>query len=329
MAGFPFNKLSVELAFEIVRFAALPDWYETQSPGYATAVALCSVSHSVRRAAMPHLLHTVSLTSSSQVLAFVDAVQLQHTHRKTISPLSLDYAKYVKRFWCRECWEPLVDQSPDLPMLNYRILHEIIRNVDSLGLDFNCLHLLYNGLASVGISPLLDWRCRKVTLSGDLWRWRPLTMTPEGSTFLASITHLVLWIPSEILVLPAGGGGAASSACIPEWIQHVPFSSFSSLKHIAFPLSGRQTFHTCPGFTFRKPTRMLVYTAPQHTNHDPSIFKEWALSHDPAAHGVIVNVEVEHTVNLNGSTTVNWEEAYLRGVGDELWKKADHLAIKI
>jgi hypothetical protein len=328
MTGFPFTELSVELAYEIIRFAALPDWYETQSPRYATAVALCSVSRSVRRAAMPHLLHTVSLTSASQVLAFVDSVQLQHNHRQSVSPLSLDYSKHVKRFWCRECWEPLVDLSPNLPSINYRLLNEIMRNLDSLGLDFNCLHLLYNALASWGIDPRLHWRCRKITLTGELWRWRPLTMTPEGSTFLATITHLVLWIPSETprwIEMPKGATEDELGICIPEWVQHVPFSSFSSLKHIAFPLAYRPTFHARPGFAFCKTIRMLVYTAPQSANHDANIFREWALSHDPAAHGVIVNIPVERKTTMEGGSKADWEAAYLRGLGDELWNRADRL----
>jgi hypothetical protein len=321
MAGFPFTELSVELAYEIIRFAALPDWYETEKPRYAAAVALSSVSHSVRRAAMPHLLHTVSLTSASQVLAFVDSVQLQHHHRKNMAPLSLDYSKYVKRLWCRECWE---DLSPNFPSINYRMLHEIMQNADSLGLDFNCLHLLYNALASWDTDPLLYWKCTKITLTGELWRWRPLTMTPEGSAFLAKITHLVLWMPSENPPSFAGKGATVCEARVPEWIQQVPFSSFSSLQRVAFPLASRPTFHACPGFTFCKTIRMLVYTAPQSTNHDPNIFKEWAMSRDPAARGMIVNIPMEQNTTMEGGSKANWEDAYLRGVGDRLWNRADH-----
>ncbi|KAJ6449629.1 hypothetical protein DFH09DRAFT_893720, partial [Mycena vulgaris] len=232
--SFPFTFLPTELALEIVRVAAsLPNYEDVIAPrpSYATALSMASVSHAMRSATMPHLLHSVVLASSPQVLSFIDSILLQKQFY-TSSALALDYTKLVRRFWSTVCWEALTDDSPDY-CINYAALYEVVRGVDSLGLDFRSLHLLYNGLASPGADPARDWQCRRVTFAGSFPRWKPLTSTMEGTAFLSRITHLTLWIPTHTYPwLPP----PTQESPVPRWIQDIPFSAFQNLTHLAFPL---------------------------------------------------------------------------------------------
>ncbi|KAJ6593536.1 hypothetical protein B0H19DRAFT_1246290 [Mycena capillaripes] len=267
---FPFTLLPTELALEIVRIAGLPSYDDATAPrpSYATALAMTAVSHSMRSAAMPHLLHSVVLASSDQVLSFIDSILLQKQLCASSSALALDYTKLVRRFWSTECWEALMDDSPDY-CINYSALYEIIRDVDSLGFNFRSLHLLYNGLASAGADPARDWQCRRVTLAGSNPRWKPLTSSVEGITFLSRITHLTLWIS----------------------IHNHPWHPPAHLTHLAFPLLPD---HIPIGVkanpdVFQLPTETLVYFAPSFSvDFKPSVFREWALGDDPLSHGAVV-----------------------------------------
>ncbi|KAJ7287249.1 hypothetical protein C8J57DRAFT_984810, partial [Mycena rebaudengoi] len=229
---FPFSLLPTELALEIIRVAALPSYEDITSPrpSYATAVSMASVSHAMRTACMPHLLHSVVLVSSIEVLCFIDAVHLQKQLSAISSPLTLDYYKLVRRFWSTECWEPLMDHPSDYSP-DYGTLYEIIRGADSLGLNFRSLNILYNGLSSSGADPARDWKCSRVTFAGLLSRWRPLTSNSEGLAFLSHVTHLTLWIPTH-----DDEPHSAQTSPVPGWIADVPFAAFRNLTHLAFPL---------------------------------------------------------------------------------------------
>ncbi|KAJ7039073.1 hypothetical protein C8F04DRAFT_890898, partial [Mycena alexandri] len=232
--AFPFTLLPTELALEIIRVASLPSYEDATAPrpSYATAVSMASVSHAMRGAAMPHLLHSVVLASSPQVLSFIDSILLQRQLSASSSALALDYPKLVRRFWSTECWEPLIEDSPEY-CIDYAALYQVIRGVDALGLNFRSLHLLYNSLESAGAAPALDWKCRHVILAGSLPRWRPLTSTAEGTIFLSCITHLTLWIPTinnRWLAPPPDGSR------IPPYVTEIPFSLMLNLTHLAFPL---------------------------------------------------------------------------------------------
>ncbi|KAJ7106034.1 hypothetical protein C8R43DRAFT_859152, partial [Mycena crocata] len=232
--SFPFNFLPTELALEIIRLTSLPNYEDATAPrpSYATALSMASVSHAIRSATMPHLLHSVVLSSSPQVLSFIDSILLQKDFSASSSPLALDYTRLVRRFWSTECWEPLMEHSPEY-FIDYSALYKVIRGVDSLGLNFRSLHLLYNGLTSPGADPEKDWRCRHVTFAGFLPRWKPLTSNSEGTAFLSRITHLTLWIsPHNRPWLPP----PPHESRIPSWIEHVPLDFFHSLTHLQFPL---------------------------------------------------------------------------------------------
>jgi len=316
---FPFNNLSTELALEIIRIAASPDFVETPNssrPYYTTALSLTSVSYAVRRATMPRLLHTVVLSSAPHLLAFIRSILLQRQHQKNHSRLALDYKKLVRRFWSTECWEPVVDEAPDDP-LNYSLLYEIIRGVESLGLNFRSLHLLYNGLASANAKPSEDWSCQRVTFAGSFWRWRPLMSTSEGLTFLGRISHLVIWIPNHDSY-PLFD----DQSPVPNWIEHVPFAMMPNLTYVAFPLLSNRIRHEARG-SFHTPTEMVVYTAPCTSKPDPTIFKRWALGPDPLVHGIVIPFRVLPIFSSDKPVDLNWEVAYVQGEGDGAWERAE------
>ncbi|KAJ7496966.1 hypothetical protein FB451DRAFT_1209422 [Mycena latifolia] len=318
---FPFTLLPTELALEIIRVASLPAYEDptTPRPSYATALSLASVSHTMRSATMPHLLHSVVLSSSPQVLSFIDSILLQKHFSTSSSALALDYTKLVRRFWSTECWEPLMDDPPDY-CIDYGVLYEVIRGVDSLGLNFRSLHLLYNGLTSPGVDPAKDWECRHVTFAGSLPRWKPLTSNTEGMAFLSRITHLTLWIPTHGNPwLPP----PTQENPVPHWIRDIPFSSFRNLTHLAFSLlsSGVPTRHKSNPLVFRVPTEVLVYVA---SSPSASVFRDWALGEEPLVHGVVVPFRASPSC-LVGNKDLGWEFPFMWGESDGAWSKAGRL----
>lgn len=329
MESFP--KLAAELYLEIIRFAAEPDWNHN-GPYYTTAIALCSVSFAFRYDAIRVLLKTVSLSSLSQLLTFIDAIHIQHSHRQTNSRLLVDYTKLVHQLWLADCWEPLPLAGYTL---DYSALYQVMRNAKHLGLEFNSLHLLYYGLASAGACPSTDWNCRRVTFVGEHYRWTPLVMTTEGSEFLSRITHLILWIP------PNGGRDSLGDdgdddnhqqqhPRIPNWIQHIPFSSFSSLTHLAIPLIPSQgMFQTSRKEHLDVPTNMLVYSAPETWtggSFDPDMFRKWAMSEKALERGTVIGgCRMKWGFSRTGRVVHEWNWMYPRGEGDKIWAKADRV----
>ncbi|KAJ6576836.1 hypothetical protein B0H10DRAFT_2101723 [Mycena sp. CBHHK59/15] len=293
---FPFSRLPTELALEIVRVAALPSYEDKAAPrpSYATARSLAAVSHAIRSATMPHLLHSVVLASPTQALYFIDAILLQKQLSARSSPLALDYTALVRRFWSTECWEPMMDDlryyDPD-----YGALYEIIRGVDALGLNFRALNVLYNGLASACADPVRDWTCRRVTFAGELSRWRPLTSNTAGLAFLGHVTHLTLWIPTH--------DDPPQPSPVPSWVQAVPFAAFHSLTHVAFPLLTNRRRHK--GWRGRK----FFYVPP---------------SDDPLSRGVVVPLRVLPSC-LGESPDLGWETPFILGESDGVWADADQL----
>jgi len=142
---FPFDRLSTELAIEIIRRASTPTFAETSSNPYSNALNLCLVSHAVRQAAIPQLLDTVLLSEGRNVYAFIRGILMQRSHRRRKSRLAVNYPVYVNRMWCGTCWEVVVDEPRDSPSwLNYGALWEVMRHVESLGINCQSLHLLFN-----------------------------------------------------------------------------------------------------------------------------------------------------------------------------------------
>jgi len=344
---FPFHRLPTELGTEIIRNAATPDFADIlldipDINPYSNALNLCLVSHAVRQATIPQLLDRVILSEGNNINAFIRAILIQRTHRKNQSRLAVDYSAYVRRMWCGTCWEVLVDEPEDSPSwLDYGALWEVMRNVESLGIHLQSMHLLYNGLATEvyamdvdeaggkDISSMTQWKCRRVTLTGDYCRWRPLTSTAEGSAFLASITHLVLWMPDHYHGWQSAS--TTNSEVTPKWMENVPFEMMGSLTDVAFVLSkpGRPEASN----SIVAPTQMLAYHLPKRdtttidgtslpSKHDPTYFRRWAVDDmDPVSHGLVLPLYVETTADEKGvSWVLNWEKAWVAGQSEYSWE---------
>jgi len=344
--SFPFHRLSTELAVEVIRHASTPDFGATSSNVYSNPLTICLVSHEVRKAAMPQLLHTVLLSQGCNVYAFIRTILMQRTYRQNQSRLALNYSIYVKRMWCGMCREALVDEPRDSPMwLDYGALWEVMRNVESLGIDNSSLHLLYNGLATdvdamnadgvdeKGIMATRRWKCRKVTFAGDYWRWKPLTSTAEGSAFLASITHLVLWMREQSHCHHHGPQPA--STINSRFMEDVPFEMMKNLTDVGFVLLRNPT-KPIPFGSFVAPTEMLAYHLPtcgttstdSTSDHDATVFRSWAMDYtDPVSHGLVLPLYVDPFTNgQRVSRVLHWEKAWAMGQSEYSWEAAQRRA---
>jgi hypothetical protein len=333
---FPFDRLSTELAVEIIRFTSVPDFAGSSSNSYSNAVTMCFVSHAVRQAAILELLDTVLLSDNRNVHAFIRAILMQRDHRLTGSRLAVDYSMYIRRMWCGTCSEALVDEPRDSPSwLDYGALWGVMRNVERLGIHYQSLHLIYNGLATEAdmmdvdeidgksISSTSRWKCKKITFAGDYWRWRPLTSTKEGSAFLANITHLVLWMRDHSHERKSAS--TINSKVTPRWMENVPFEMMRNLTDLGFVLSIRREGITSS--SIMAPTQMLVYHQPKRASaasvavsseHDPMFFRRWAVDDmDPVSHGMVLPLYVEATVD---ERTLSWEKAWLAGQSEYSWE---------
>ena len=230
---FPFTDLPIELALDIITIAACPDSTPSNDltctrPLHTTALTLASVSRSMYRYTMPHLLHTVACCKTDQLKLFIRSFHDQRC-RLPGSALALDYPKLVRRFWATGIWESLVNNDNDI---DYRALYDIIRGVDCLGISFHSLHLIYNALECAHRDPTASrWDCHRLILCGSHWRWSPLSSTAEGVAFLKHITHLALWVPHH-----DGTGVAKRTKITPCWATGIPFSLMPSLCQFSFPL---------------------------------------------------------------------------------------------
>ncbi|KAG2121738.1 hypothetical protein DEU56DRAFT_701339, partial [Suillus clintonianus] len=212
---FRFADLPTELALLVFVFAAQPtftetDTYNARNP-YSPALLLCSVSRIVRRTVLPSILHTVLLSESRHVMAFVDALYMQKAYAEQQHHLCLDYASSVHRIWMGEfLGPPRVPNAPFIssftpygsePELDVSLLAPVLLAAPSLALDFASLDVLlccikYTLDSDVDLkvdherSPS-PWSTKNLTLSGCVSRrWRPFTETVHGYAFLSSISHL-------------------------------------------------------------------------------------------------------------------------------------------
>jgi len=345
---FPFHRLPTELATEIISNASTPDFADSSLNPYSNPLTLCLVSHAVRQAAIPQLLDRVILSEGRHVYAFTRAILMQRTYRQNQSRLAVDYSTHVRRMWCGTCWEVLVDEPRDSPSwLDYGALWEVMRNVESLGIKSQSMHLLYNGLATEvdamdvdeadgkAIPSTTPWKCRRVTFAGDYCRWRPLTSTAEGSAFLASITHLVLWMPDHNYERQSAS--TTNSEVTPRWMEHVPFEMMRSLTDIGFVLS--RFTRPVASNSIMVPSQMLAYHLPKHgttsidetslpSEHDPTYFRRWAVDDmDPVSHGLVLPLYVGTTVDGTGvSWVLDWEKAWVAGQSEYSWEAAQKRA---
>ncbi|KAF8967945.1 hypothetical protein BDZ97DRAFT_1916514 [Flammula alnicola] len=304
---FPLSQLPLELALEILRLAASPSVHPNQSQlhVYQTACSLARVSHNVRQAVMPHLLHTVILSSQDAINLFIRTLEQQQYLASINSRLKLDYSRHVRRIWGTRCWQPLV-QQPTNYYQNYRLLYNLFGKAEAIGFDFNSLHLLYEVLGDAHSDSLDEWNCNRVTFAGEGSRWNPITSTAAGLSFLKRLTHLTMWSPTNDTI-----GAASASDVVPNWVQRVPFELMPNLTHFAFSLI------TSPGSTM---SPVLVYSLPTTASDAPqegaTIFRKWALSDNPLDYGTMYRLDVEYPQFSNSVPEISWEKAFLLGEND-------------
>lgn len=300
---FQFYQLPVELTLEIARLAASPPLNPESDYAsmYATARALALASFNLRKAAMPHLLHTIVLNSQDSLNRFFQTLLLQKHLAAHCSRLRLDYPHLVRRVWTSQCWQPILTSANA-----YDLLGEILCNADALGFTFTSYYLLYDTLGAIVCDPA-EWNCRRLTFAGDNLRWNPLTSTPSGIAFLRRLTHLTIWLPEDDTIGPAYVSHLDLGHRVPNWVQRVPFEFMPGLTHFAFTLVGSPRTPTT--------TAMVVYVLSPtlRLQHDSTVFRTWAASGDPVAYGKIVNIDVMHSPEVGGK---NWGMAFLKGEND-------------
>ncbi|KAF9235269.1 hypothetical protein BU15DRAFT_17332, partial [Melanogaster broomeanus] len=266
---FPFSHLSIELALNIIELAAIPDFYSTSPANpYACALALSRVSKAVRRATLPVMLHTVLLPRRRRVVKFVAALRIQSGFALANRPLFVDYATSIHRIMIGPCPDP----PPSAPMasrffrassresIDFSLLAPVLLSAPSLALDFqsalllcDCLNWAWqhhgpgSGEDGVGMGASLQ-RSRsplahrpRFTLLGSAARWRPFTSTPEGSAFLASLSHLLIlpkYMETQDLQ-QIEKTVTVRSRIIPRSVNSnsgIPWASLRSLQRLTVPL---------------------------------------------------------------------------------------------
>ncbi|RDB25336.1 hypothetical protein Hypma_007568 [Hypsizygus marmoreus] len=311
---FNFTGLPTELALEIIRLAATPNYEERSSsrrPYYATALSLASVSYAVRQATMRHLLHTVVLSTHRDHIAFNQTLYLQSRFAFADSRLALDYPKLVRKFWSTQCWAPVVEDRPEA-RLNYAAFYGIMRNAECIGLHGRSMHLLHEALSSNGSQPTQVWSCRRVIIIGP-WRWKPLTSTPEGLAFLRQITHLAACLSID---------KSFTSQIIPPGVQEIPFALMPNLTHFAYPLLRNRTQEED---SFCTSTEMIAYVVPpQNSVSAQPLIRQWLCSPDALAHGFAVPFR-EMLQSSDALEDLWWERVFLQGDVDSAFVKADRM----
>ncbi|KAG1892179.1 hypothetical protein F4604DRAFT_1543736, partial [Suillus subluteus] len=242
-----FDNLPTELVLLILQYAAeptfaQPEQYVTRNP-YSTARTLCLVSRAVRRVALPEMLHTV-LLGFRNVRAFVHALRMQAEYAQTDSSLCLAYTRYIRNIW--------IGHPTSVPESDLDLLAPILLGAPSLAIDFSSMDLLTRCVehAWAHMDKNIDrqrspppWRTKTLTLSGMVISpWHITTRRPSGSTFLASVAHLVVLPHTQIdsnlhVIRRITGVIGSQDYALPRWMRHAPWASFRRLESIslAFP----------------------------------------------------------------------------------------------
>ncbi|EIW80436.1 hypothetical protein CONPUDRAFT_144525 [Coniophora puteana RWD-64-598 SS2] len=285
--SFPFTKLTTELALEIFRTAATPDFaLTTRRSPYADALVLCRVSRALRHEVLPVLLHTVILRTSRALHAFMRALRMQRFVFAARAPhLHVEYAALVRRLYVAEAWEappaapeaapPMhtgsssgggdfgrqsfsippppaqvdVESLLEEPTLDYELLGPVVLGVSDLALSWGAIHVLYHSLSE---ATLHAWsgvnRTRALTLAGSFTRWRPLTSTAEGCAFLGGLERLAL--RGSVRIEADEGLGPRFTKMM---VQHELVGGLGSVPWDALPLLRRLSVASVDGSTYDQP----------------------------------------------------------------------------
>ncbi|KAG1898992.1 uncharacterized protein F5891DRAFT_1279175 [Suillus fuscotomentosus] len=251
--AFRFNDLPTELALIVFKYAAQPLFAQyapfTRDP-YSFALSLCQISKIVRRAALPALLHTVLLSTTHDLLAFVRALRMQKTYMDQQHALAFDYASCVDSISIGHFRGPFENPPsfyfpipiPELEgEIDISLLAPVILGASSLAISFQDLNLLSKCLKHACNSnvdhnnSLLPWSITSLTLLGTFCHPWSLMGSVYGYAFLASIQHLTLLEYTSF-----------RQECLPfqcNCLSKVKFKDCLSYMHRArVPFKGLQTF---------------------------------------------------------------------------------------
>ncbi|KAK0226264.1 hypothetical protein IW262DRAFT_754809 [Armillaria fumosa] len=313
---FPILNLPMELFLMIIAYAASPVFdgkdVTVVRPSYSAAIALARVSYLMYQHTMTYLLHTVVLNSEVDLALFVRTVRYQH-QRQVPRRLRLDYPSLVRRFWCSESYEAIIDRND---YIDYSSLYQVISRAESIGMPFYGTHLLYNGLASDGANPGKDWTCQRVTFEGRFIRWKPITSSYEGATFLKRITHLSMWVPYHNL-----SSISPQEYPVAGWVKDIPFHMMTNLRQFSFPLLIDRRRHEGPR-SIGYPT-MVVYHAPYGEVFNPVAFKDWATSADFQKYGW--QVKLQKMPHISPSEPGAWTAGYVLDETERVWKEVNQM----
>jgi hypothetical protein len=258
---FRFGDLPIELAFLVFNYAAQPTFdqaekYEHECP-YSSALKLCLVSKSVRRAVLPELLHTILLPESRNVRLFVQALFMQEKYKKTNSDLQYQYTPRVRKMWIGTDGGNLTPANlladpreyalqPSERPLAISLLTPIILAAPSLALSWTSVNLLIECLEHAWkfrpVTPVDEehsrppWNTKTLTLSCGApispIEWNNITDTPQGAAFLASICQFssLTYLCRDYESLPL-----AKEYRLPEWMHTAPLASFKNLHTVILP----------------------------------------------------------------------------------------------
>ncbi|KAG2125650.1 uncharacterized protein EDB93DRAFT_1046082, partial [Suillus bovinus] len=249
---FRFTELPTELAFMVLKYAAQPTFdqaerYDRQNP-YSSALNLCLVSKSVRRAVLPELLHTVSLREPRNVKAFVQALLMQEAYKEANNrDFKFDYASHVHRMWIKSPGDDLAPASERSRVIS--LLTPVIFAAPSLALGWTSVDLLVECLEHAWKSrpaildgeehPRPPWKTQTLTITLGIpisnTKWNSLTSTPQGSAFLASIRRLssatYLYRDFTSPLPPT----SSQDYSLPDWMKTAPLASFTNLQTVILP----------------------------------------------------------------------------------------------
>ena len=198
-----FAILPAELCIPILTDAAKFSQTDGAINPYSSALALCRVSRTARHIVLPEFLHTVLLSKSNHVSAFIYALEMQDGYAQTGNHLRFDYAPHVRRIWIGET------SSLTHTSINFSLLAPVLFASKSLALDTGSMSLLDSCLTQVWDSHTRSvsdggpsrprWGTTTLTLAGDLQFYCPTTQYDVHalrSKFFASIDQFVFLPPT-------------------------------------------------------------------------------------------------------------------------------------
>lgn len=291
LAAFPFHGFPTELALEIIRYATTPDFTlvststsakaKRENP-YRIALNCCLVSHAIRAATIPYLLHTVALSNDCLVRAFIRAIHIQRAYRHNStdpqntseSPLAVDYTKHVKRMWCGPCWEdePIdggriinkgigssILTSASSNYLDYGALWEVMRGAESLGIHSEAFHLLHNGLATEDTMNVdenersAEQGVATEPVWSPQWNCRRITFVGDRQWRWNPLTStregktFLSGITHLVMWMPDQDQENTSNETVtPSWLANVPFNMMRSLAVVGVLLSRPRSENSNP-----------------------------------------------------------------------------------